>query len=292
MRLPGCLLAILAIFSGCAALPPVAPPAERIVFASTRDGNTDIYIANPDGSGLRRLTQDAAPDEIPRCSPDGRHVVFRRGDADSGELYRIDLRDGSEVRLTSNSVRDSTPQWSPDGRFIYFTRREGRFDRIAIMPAAGGEARYLTDGTAHDTMPGIAPDGRSLVHHTYRYGRDTELHVLDLAGGASRRLTQAPGSDYEASFVGNDQVVFSSNREGGHYRLYLAPASGGDARLLADTGTDAWGPRHSARSGDILFHTGPRDNWRLMRIRVDGGAPTPIVADGHSNSGGDWCPGE
>ena len=33
-----------------------------IAFDATVDGNTDIYVIHPDGTGLVRLTSDAAPD--------------------------------------------------------------------------------------------------------------------------------------------------------------------------------------------------------------------------------------
>lgn len=265
---------------------------ERIVFASTRAGNTDIYTANLDGTALRRLTTDPLEDEIPRCSPDGRHAVFLRGGfSERGELYRVDLATGEEQRLTSNDVRDSTPQWSADGRQIFFTRRVNRHDRIAVMNADGTGVKYLTGEEGwHDTMPGVSPDGRTLVHHTYRYGRETELHLLDVETGATRRLTTHSGLDYEASFAGRDLVVFSSNRDGGHYRLYVLSTADGAVRLLADTGADIWAGRYSPRSNAVLFHTGRDGQWRLMRVPLEGGTPTAVMADGFSNASGDWCP--
>jgi Tol biopolymer transport system component len=142
-----------------------------------------------------------------------------------------------------------------------------------------------------DVMPALSMDGDSLVHHTYRYGKEAQLQVLSLADGQSRRLTTAAGNDYEASFAGNDAVVFSSNRAGSHYRIYFMPLAGAqDARLLADTGADAWGPRPSARTGDVLFHTGTPGKWRLMIVNVAGGPVRPLFNDGTSKSTADWCP--
>ncbi|HWI16779.1 MAG TPA: hypothetical protein VNT81_03495 [Vicinamibacterales bacterium] len=267
------------------------PPApERLVFSSERDGNQDIYLANLDGSGLRRLTSHPAPDLIPRCSPDGRHVVFLRGGfTENGEIYRLDLVTGEERRLTDNAVRDSTPQWSADGRRIFFTRRVGQYDRIAVMNADGTGLSDLTSAAWHDTMPGVSPDGRTLVHHTYRYGRETELHLLDVVSGVSSRLTAAAGYDYEASFAGRDRVVFSSNRAGGHYRLYTTSLADGSVSLLADVGVDAWGSRYSSHSHAVAFSAGREGAWRLMTVDVNGGVVRPLIPDGFSNSSPDWC---
>jgi tetratricopeptide (TPR) repeat protein/pSer/pThr/pTyr-binding forkhead associated (FHA) protein len=55
-----------------------APAAygSRIAFMSNRDGNWELYIMNDDGSGVRRLTNNAANDGLPTWSPDGRTIAF------------------------------------------------------------------------------------------------------------------------------------------------------------------------------------------------------------------------
>lgn len=287
MKSHALLLGALALTS-CASIRP-RPDMERIVFSSSRTGNGDIYIANADGSGLRRLTANDQPELMPRCSPDRRYLLFVRGTTQSGDLYRLDLRTGAELRLTNDPLRDSTPEWSTDGRRIYFTRRDGRFDRIATIAADGGVPEYLTDGANHDVMPAVSPDNRYLVHHSYRYGRDTELQMLDLKSGTTRRLTSHSGSDYEAVFGGRRVVIFSSNRGGGHYRLYRQALGDGSAQLLADTGADAWSPRYSARLRQVLFYTGKPGSWQVMRVPASGGTPEPLLADGHVNMMADWC---
>jgi TolB protein len=49
---------------------------ERAAFMSNREGTWEIYIVNLDGSGLRRLTSNAANDGLPTWSPDGRSIAF------------------------------------------------------------------------------------------------------------------------------------------------------------------------------------------------------------------------
>jgi pSer/pThr/pTyr-binding forkhead associated (FHA) protein/tetratricopeptide (TPR) repeat protein len=60
------------------AAPAVSPrPGDaRIAFMSSRDGNWEIYVMNADGSGLKRLTNDAAHDGLPVWSPDGKSLAF------------------------------------------------------------------------------------------------------------------------------------------------------------------------------------------------------------------------
>jgi len=44
------------VMSG-AVTPAWSPDGDWIAFASNHEGNYDIYLIRPDGSGLRRLTQ-------------------------------------------------------------------------------------------------------------------------------------------------------------------------------------------------------------------------------------------
>jgi Tol biopolymer transport system component len=282
------LLAVAA-FATLPALPALDAQrlTEPLVFASERHGNTDLYLS--DGGTLQRLTQDPAADELPRCSPDGRYIAFRRGGVDGGEIYRLDRRTGEELRLTNDQVRDSTPAWSADGRQIYFTKRTGKHDRVAVMNADGSNVRFLTGDDWHNTHPGVSPDGREIVHHTYRYGGDTELQVITLESGASRRLTNTPGYDYEPSFAGPGRVIFSSNRDGDHYRLYVFDMASGSTRLLADAGADAWASRYSPVSNSVIFNAGKPGAWRLFQVGIDGGTPLRILDDGFSNHTGAWC---
>lgn len=280
---------ILLLAGGCMTTPLSIAPM-RIVFSSARENNTDLYMVNMDGSGLRRLTTDPAADEFGRCSPDGRFIVFRRGGGETGDLYRMDLATGQELRLTDDPTRDSSPTWSPDGRFIYFAKRKDGFDRIARMRADGGDLRYLTHGEWHDVVPSVSPSGRFLAFHTYRYGEGSDIEVMDLRSGESRRVTHvATGYDYEPSFVTNDDIIFSSNRDGQPYRLYSVSLKSGETRMLADVGADAWGARYSATTREVVFGVISGPVSRILRTPPNGGEATVFMDDGYPNRAPDWC---
>lgn len=53
------------LFSSGAPIWAKAPSTAKIVFSSKRDGNSDIWTMNPDGSDPVRLTQHAAGDSFP-----------------------------------------------------------------------------------------------------------------------------------------------------------------------------------------------------------------------------------
>ena len=48
----------------------------RILFSSTRDGNSEVYTMNPDGSNVANLSQHPRSDLNPTWSPDGKKIGF------------------------------------------------------------------------------------------------------------------------------------------------------------------------------------------------------------------------
>ncbi|HEX9971026.1 MAG TPA: hypothetical protein VGD14_03050, partial [bacterium] len=49
---------------------------DKIAFYSSRYGNREICLVNPDGTGFQRLTNNTAHDECPSFSPDGKKIAF------------------------------------------------------------------------------------------------------------------------------------------------------------------------------------------------------------------------
>lgn len=49
--------------------PVFAPGGALLVFASDRDGDPELYLMRPDGTGVTRLTERPGPDWLPRWSP-------------------------------------------------------------------------------------------------------------------------------------------------------------------------------------------------------------------------------
>lgn len=56
--------------------PRWSPDGKRIVFASDRTGNYEIWLMNAEGRGQKRLTDHPSYDSHPAWSPDGRQIAF------------------------------------------------------------------------------------------------------------------------------------------------------------------------------------------------------------------------
>jgi TolB protein len=83
--------------------------------------NSEVFVADRDGSHQRNLTNHPAFDGWPAWSPDGRQIAFASNRNSSYQIFVMNA-DGSDVRLVANTEgRGTAPKWAPDGKSIYFT---------------------------------------------------------------------------------------------------------------------------------------------------------------------------
>ncbi|NQT84404.1 PD40 domain-containing protein [bacterium] len=104
----------------------------KMIYETNRDGNWELYVMNPDGSGQVNLTQTSDLDEMyPHASPDGKRICFVQdswkntpvGKRKVRSVYFMNI-DGSGRTLVCERARQ--PCWSPDSAKIAFSKAESR----------------------------------------------------------------------------------------------------------------------------------------------------------------------
>ena len=148
--------------------PDVAPDG-RIAFVSTRSGSHEVWVAEPDGSVPRQLTDvGGARVSGPRWSPDGRQLVVSARVEGHADVFVVGP-DGRTRALTDDAADDVAPTWSRDGRWVYFASNRGETWQVYRVPSAGGTAEAVTvhGGVAAAEAPGggllvVRPDRRGL----------------------------------------------------------------------------------------------------------------------------------
>jgi TolB protein len=181
-------------FKGTTTSPSVAPDG-RIVFASSKDGDSmEIYTANGDGSGARRLTRTRNVVNIsPRWNPKtGREIAFVSDRGGSPQIYLIDADGANERPLLGLGGQMDSPSWSPDGRFIAFAwdGGGGAFN-IYLADIASGQVLKLTREGRNEN-PAWSPDSRHLAFQSNRTGR-WEIWAMHIDGSEQRQLTRNGG---------------------------------------------------------------------------------------------------
>ena len=155
--------------AGYAAVPSWSPDGRRIAFvrADPRAPHVwNLWLTDPDGSNLRRLTQHAVGQAWGASwFPDGRRVAY----SVETRLVILDIETGQRQTFASPArgrlVR--TPAVSPDGgRIIFQVHREGTW---VLDIATDRMRRVLDDPTAEEYS--WAPDGRRVAFHSRRSGQ-------------------------------------------------------------------------------------------------------------------------
>jgi len=240
------------------------PDGEKIVFASTSHlpGDCpprperratgghfiwplfpyDIFIANPDGSGMVKITDNPKYDAEPIVSSDGSQIVFgsqRYGDFD---IYIMNA-DGSNLRRLTHKVGyDGGPWFSPDGKKIAWrawypeTEEELALWRdcmeknyiigvpldIWVMNADGtGKIRLIRNG-ATNWSPSWHPDGKRIIFASNmddwhddikKFGHNFELYLINIDGTGLERITFNNVFDSFPMFSPDGKkLAFASNR--------------------------------------------------------------------------------
>ncbi len=215
------------------ACPPAADRSRGYVWAVYP--TYDIWTARPDGSDLRRLTDNHAYDaETTVCNRDGSLIFTSDRDGDL-DLYRMDA-DGSHVRrLTSAPGYDGGAYFSPDCKKIVWRAsrpqgaeledyrrllaqglvRPGKLE-IWVANADGSDARQLTYLDAASFAPSFFPSGDRVIfssNYGDPQGREFELWAVNLDGSGLERITWSPGFDGFPMFSPDGtRLSFSSNR--------------------------------------------------------------------------------
>ena len=95
--------------------PALCSDGLRVAFTSDRDGHSNIYLMNFDGTGLKRLTNTVWTESQPAWSPDCSKIVFTRGFGPrAGDIYVMNA-DGSGERAITKNVPGTFP-WYPHRR--------------------------------------------------------------------------------------------------------------------------------------------------------------------------------
>jgi Tol biopolymer transport system component len=98
---------------GLSELAAWSPDRRRILFTSFVGGTADVYVANADGSRVRRLTRHPGEDVAAAWSPDGSRILFTSDRAGNHDVYVMRLDGTGLVNLTRNRADDWATTWAP-----------------------------------------------------------------------------------------------------------------------------------------------------------------------------------
>jgi tricorn protease len=269
----------------------------------------DIWIANENGSGVQRLTDNQAREIYPRFSPDGSMIAFSSNREGNYDVFTIPSAGGKPKQLTFNSANDTVVGWTPDGKKILFasSRGEGAFPTVTTLwevPVEGGiETAIPSDWGINGSY---SPDGSRLAFNRhpsvwsrqhYRGAYAADLWIMDVA---AKKFTRLGDADYKGNYLWpmyatGGQIYFVSDRTANEKNIKYGGADvmksvnniwkisergGAPVQVTHHTSGNLYFPSISADGKTIVYE----EDFGLWKLDVATGKSTEISIDIKSDS--------
>lgn len=207
----------------------------RMVFASDRDGNVEVYIADTLLTVSRRVTSSGATDNHPAIDPTASTIVFVSDRSGAPRLWTVPAPAldattfGTPTALQTGSATatpEGAPAWSPDGATIAFSSTRTGRSEIFTVPAGGGNAVQVTNEVGGAFNPAWSADGSAIY---YRSTLGT-LHLRRV------KLSDASATDFATDSLDLDApscnatlCLASEDPTGSRGSILAFPTNGGNA---------------------------------------------------------------
>jgi dipeptidyl aminopeptidase/acylaminoacyl peptidase len=269
--------------------PRWAPDGKRFLFLSSKEGGSQIWIADFDDSkgqvtATHKLTSIATEADGPLWSPDGKNILF------ISNVYPECPDEACNAKKVEEAEQSKV-------KALIFTRllyrhwnayKAGKRNHLLIISADGGASRDLTPGD-YDVPPfslggqddyAFSPDGQEICY-TSNHDADealstnNDLFIVSVNGGAAKKITDNPASDSSPLYSPDGKYIayraqVRPGYESDRFRLMLYNRRSGHIRNLTENfdrwvGTYAWDPD----SSKVYFVAEDKGDSPIYSIALD-----------------------
>ena len=269
--------------------PRWAPDGKRFLFLSTKEGGSQIWIADFDDTkgtvtGTHKLTSIATEADGPIWSPDGKNILF------VSNVYP----DCADEACNAKRLDDAEKSKVKAQIFTHLLYRhwnaykEGKRNHLLVVSAEGGASRDLTPGD-YDTPPfslggqddyAFSPDGQEICYASNHdeveaISTNNDLFIVSVNGGSAKKITDNPASDSSPLYSPDGKYIsyraqVRPGYESDRFRLMLYNRRTGHVRNLTESfdrwvGTYTWDPD----SSKIYFVADDKGDTPIYSIALD-----------------------
>lgn len=257
--------------------PRWSPGGDRLLYASTQSGSTELYIRWMDTGESAKITNLTQSPGSLSWSPDGEYIAFTMFVPEK-EPPMVSLPgkpEGADWAAPVNVIDQL--QYRDDGSSGFV---EKGYEHVFVIPAEGGTPRQITSGNYNHGSPEWTPDGESLIitsnrKEDWRYNeRDTELYRVFVDDGSMLKMTSRKGPDYSPRISPDGEHIaylgYDDNMDS--YQLtnaYVMDADGSNKRSLTDD-FDRSISNIQWKENGLFIQYDDEGNGKIARLTMDG----------------------
>lgn len=244
----------------------INPEGTKLAFVAIDDKNTQqIFVINTDGSGEKKITDDAKKKWGLAWGKD-KIAYISYGEGGLEKIFVINPDGTGNKQLISDNTRQGnferymvawgSPSWSPDGKLLVYTSLDEREMQkmYKVIADGSGKVAVLDEKSSRQWSPAFGHDGKNIVFVSYPAEKNKEeLFIFD--GNAGKQLTfdeikknyPVWGPEGTIVFVSFESVASSNEK------LFAIEKDGNNKRLFVNADTKQRYPSFSSDGGKFAY---------------------------------------
>jgi TolB protein len=261
-----------------------------IVFVSSRTGNKEIWMMDPDGSNQRRITHYNSLSIEPTISPDGSKIAFASYAKGNPAIFIFSVDPVRQLPFYNQVASvNETPEFTPDGKQILYSSSASGWAQIYIANLDGSGLHRISSSAAIEVEPKVNPKtGTEIAFVSGRSGPQ-QIYRMNIDGGDVERLTNGEGEASNPSWNPDGaHLAFSWTRgyATGNWNIFVMDvASRSFIQLTHSEGRNenpSWAPDGvhivfmSTRSGTSQIYSMLADGTQVKQLTTQGSNLSPV----------------
>jgi Tol biopolymer transport system component len=211
-------------------LPPIAFSAHGWCI---KNSGEEIFLINPDGSGIFCATKSVGDDQDPSWSPDGTRIVFKSNRTGTWQVFVMDANGENQTQVTNAPNGIEYPDWTADGSGILYSYLEERGSSIHRIDVDGSNDQVIlaSDDGCANRYPNASTDGQWIT--ISRFGGEGKSGIWAMrTDGSNLHLVVSGPLHYPAWSPDGNRIAFDGEPGGNQFDIYLINPDGSDMKGL------------------------------------------------------------
>jgi TolB protein len=213
----------------------------KIAFKRDTGANSEIFVADFDGTGATGVTPDNAIVISPSWVPGKFALCYTSYRTGAPHIYQHDLSSGRRFALAPYPGSNLSPAVSPDGRRVAMILSKSGTVDLYVGDIEGGSLKRLTKSREDESSPCWSADGQWICF-AGKINERRSLYKIAASGGEPSRISTGVANPTEPEWSPDGKwIVFTQQRRGG-FDVCVVKSTGGSATVLVEGEDPSWAP--------------------------------------------------